>query len=99
VIPYRPGRGPKLILASEQALEIEYSAAFDTFTHKHWSTYMNKDQVKGQYKQAKGNVKEATGKVLGDKTMEGKGKIQNAAGKIQEAYGDVKKGIKDKFKK
>lgn len=55
---------------------------------------MNKDQIKGDFKQAKGKIKEATGKVIGDKTMENKGKAQNIAGKIQKGYGDVKEDLK-----
>ena len=55
---------------------------------------MNKDQVKGEYKQAKGNIKEATGKIFGDKSMENKGKTENTVGKIQKAYGDAKEDIK-----
>lgn len=55
---------------------------------------MNKDQVKGQYKQAKGNVKETAGKILGDKDMENRGKAQNTIGKIQGGYGDLKEDIR-----
>lgn len=39
---------------------------------------MNKDQIKGQAKQAKGEVKELAGKLVGDKTMETKGMVQKA---------------------
>ncbi|MFA5941658.1 MAG: CsbD family protein [Sinimarinibacterium sp.] len=55
---------------------------------------MNKDQVKGQIKQAKGQIKNVAGKILGDRTMQAKGKIQDAAGKIQEGYGDLKADLK-----
>lgn len=55
---------------------------------------MNKDQVKGQLKQAEGQVKEVTGKLIGDKTLENKGKVQNVVGKVQETYGDAKDEIK-----
>lgn len=55
---------------------------------------MNKDQVKGQVKQAKGKIKKIAGKILGDKTMQAKGRIQDATGKIQEGYGDLKADLK-----
>lgn len=56
---------------------------------------MNKDQIKGQARQAKGEVKELAGKLVGDKAMETKGVIQKTAGKIQAGYGNAK----DKMKK
>ena len=56
---------------------------------------MNKDQIKGQAKQAKGEVKELAGKLVGDKAMETKGMVQKTAGKIQTGYGNAK----DKMKK
>lgn len=55
---------------------------------------MNKDQIKGQYKQAKGQVKETAGKAFGNRNLESKGKIENAAGKAQESYGDIKEDLK-----
>lgn len=58
---------------------------------------MNKDQVKGRYKQAKGSVKESTGKFFGDKTLEIKGKAQNTAGKVQAGYGDAKEDIEEEL--
>ena len=55
---------------------------------------MNKDQVKGNLKQAEGAIKEVTGKVTGNKNLEEKGKIEKGIGKVQEHYGDVKADIK-----
>jgi len=55
---------------------------------------MNKDQIKGDIKQAKGHMKEGAGKILGNKNMEDKGKIQNAAGKVHKSFGDLKEEIK-----
>ena len=55
---------------------------------------MNKDQVKGDIKQANGAVKEAAGKLLGDKKLEGKGRIENATGKLQASYGQVRTDLK-----
>ena len=54
---------------------------------------MNKDQVKGDIKQAKGQVKETAGKILGDKTLENRGKLKNIEGRFQKSYGDVKQAI------
>ncbi|MFC7288153.1 CsbD family protein [Herminiimonas glaciei] len=55
---------------------------------------MNKDQVKGNLKQAEGTIKEVTGKVIGNKNLEEKGKLEKHIGKVQESYGDVKDDIK-----
>lgn len=58
---------------------------------------MNKDQVKGNLKQAEGTVKEVTGKIIGSKKLEEKGKLEKHAGKVQESYGDMKDNIKKGF--
>jgi len=58
---------------------------------------MNKDQVKGQVRQAQGQVKEAVGKISGDKTLETKGQVQNIAGKVQESYGNLKSDLNKKI--
>jgi len=55
---------------------------------------MNKNQFKGQIKQAKGRTREITGKVIGDRVMEDKGKVQNTAGKIQENIGNLEEDLK-----
>lgn len=55
---------------------------------------MNKDQVKGRYKEAEGKVKEATGKAIGNPTLEIKGQVENAVGNIQAGYGDRKDALK-----
>ena len=51
---------------------------------------MNKDQVKGRYKEAKGKVKEVAGHVVGNKDVELEGIIQKNVGKAQAAVGDTK---------
>jgi uncharacterized protein YjbJ (UPF0337 family) len=67
---------------------------------------MNKDQVKGRFKEAKGKVKgrfkeakgkvkEIAGKIVGNKDLEQEGKIQNTEGKVQAGCGDLKQNIKD----
>lgn len=56
---------------------------------------MNKDQVKGQVKQAEGKIKEVTGKVVGNEHLVDEGRAENAIGKVQSNYGDLKETIKD----
>lgn len=55
---------------------------------------MNKDQVKGRFKEVEGKAKQGLGKITGNKDLEQKGKIDEGMGKIQGAYGDVKDAIK-----
>jgi len=55
---------------------------------------MNKDQVKGRYKEAKGKVKEVAGHVVGNKDVELEGIIQKNVGKAQAAVGDTKANLK-----
>jgi uncharacterized protein YjbJ (UPF0337 family) len=55
---------------------------------------MNKDQVKGRYKEAKGKVKEVAGHAVGNKDVEVKGNVQKNAGKAQAAIGDTKEDLK-----
>ena len=50
---------------------------------------MNKDQVKGRYKEAKGKAKEIAGQIVGNKLLEAKGKVQKAAGNLQARLGDL----------
>jgi uncharacterized protein YjbJ (UPF0337 family) len=56
---------------------------------------MNKDQVKGQFKEVVGSVKEATGKILGDKSLEAKGIAEKIVGKVQTEVGNIKSDLKD----
>ncbi len=56
---------------------------------------MNKDQVKGQIKEAKGEAKIVTGIVTGNEALTEEGKSDRAAGKIQTMYGDLKKDLED----
>ena len=55
---------------------------------------MDKDQIKGRFKEIEGKVKEVTGKIVGNKTLEEKGKLERTEGTIQAGYGDVKSEIK-----
>jgi len=56
---------------------------------------MNKDQVKGKFKEAKGKFKEAAGVVLDDKKLEAEGNVQKNIGKAQSGFGNLKEDIKD----
>ena len=69
-------------------------AALRPLAHVRFGDRMNKDQIKGQAKQAKGEVKELAGKLVGDKAMETKGMVQKTAGKIQSTYGNAKGKVK-----
>lgn len=55
---------------------------------------MNKDQVKGSFKEASGKAKEVTGKIIGNKALETKGIIEKNVGKAQVRYGEHKDDLK-----
>lgn len=48
---------------------------------------MNKDMLKGQWKQLKGSVKERWGELTDDELLEAEGNYDQLVGKIQEKYG------------
>ena len=48
---------------------------------------MNKDTLKGQWKQLQGSVKERWGKLTDDELTEAEGNYEQLVGKIQEKYG------------
>lgn len=50
---------------------------------------MNKDQVKGRFKEAVGKVKEVTGKATNNRTLQGKGMAEKIVGKVQKNIGDA----------
>lgn len=60
---------------------------------------MNKDQVKGNIKQAAGETQEQFGKIVGSKSQQAKGHAREQAGKVQETVGDVKETVKDSTKR
>jgi uncharacterized protein YjbJ (UPF0337 family) len=60
---------------------------------------MDKDRVKGVFKQVTGGIKEAAGKIFGDSKLEVEGKTDKATGKIQNAVGGVKDAVRDAAKK
>ena len=43
---------------------------------------MDKDRIKGSFKQFSGGIKEAAGKLLGDKKTEAEGKAEKTEGEI-----------------
>jgi len=59
---------------------------------------INKDQVKGRFKEAEGKIKEVAGKLVGNENLEAKGKVQKDLGEAQAKFGDVKKDVKDLMK-
>ena len=60
---------------------------------------MNKDQVKGTFKDAAGKVQEATGKLIGSSGQQLKGIQKQVAGRTQKAVGDIKEVAKDATRK
>ena len=54
---------------------------------------MNRDQVKGRFKEAKGDIKKSAGRIVGNESLEAEGHIEKAAGKVQTAYGDLRDAI------
>ena len=56
---------------------------------------MDKDRIKGTFKQFSGGVKEAAGKLLGDKKTEAEGKAEKTEGEIQNAVGGMKDTVRE----
>lgn len=55
---------------------------------------MNKDQVKGNWKQFIGKVKSKWGKLTDDELIQADGDVDFLCGKIQEKYGTAKEETK-----
>lgn len=51
---------------------------------------MNKDQLKGKFKDVEGRVERQVGEWTGDKEKQAHGAVKQAEGKVQNAWGDVK---------
>ena len=51
---------------------------------------MNKDQVKGTFKDIAGKTQEQAGKLVGNKEQQAKGLLKQAEGKAEKRFGDVK---------
>lgn len=56
---------------------------------------MNKDQIKGNAKQAAGKVQEATGKLLCNKTQQVKGMGKQLEGAVQKNVGNAHEAIEN----
>ena len=56
---------------------------------------MDKDELKGEGKQAEGKAREMAGKVTGNEDQEAEGRAKQAEGKAQETLGEVKDKVKD----
>lgn len=59
---------------------------------------MNKDQVKGNIKEAAGEVQKKTGKLVGSKEHEVKGHAREKAGEVQQKKGDLKETLRESGK-
>ncbi|POA97293.1 CsbD family protein [Chromobacterium sinusclupearum] len=55
---------------------------------------MNKDQIKGKFKEITGSIKEATGKVIHNKNLEEKGTQEKNLGEAQSDMGKLKDELK-----
>jgi uncharacterized protein YjbJ (UPF0337 family) len=56
---------------------------------------MDKDEIKGNLKDAKGRVKRQVGEWTDDENLQGEGTADQAEGKVQKTFGKVKEGAKD----
>ena len=57
---------------------------------------MNKDHVKGAFKEGKGKLKEDFGHMAGKESTSLKGVAEQVAGKVQQKFGDIKDAVKEK---
>jgi len=60
---------------------------------------VNKDQVKGTFKDLAGKTQEQAGKLVGSKEQQVKGLLKQAEGKAEKTFGDVKEVVKDTQRK
>jgi uncharacterized protein YjbJ (UPF0337 family) len=60
---------------------------------------MDKDRIKGSFKQFSGGIKEAAGKLMGDKKTEAEGKAEKTEGEVQNAVGGMKDAVRDTIDK
>ena len=51
----------------------------------------NKDEIRGQTKQATGRVKDKAGEWTGDEDLEAEGEVEHAEGELQEKYGEARR--------
>lgn len=57
---------------------------------------MDKDRIKGSFKQFSGGIKGTAGKLVGDKKVESEGKAEKIEGEAQNAVGGIKDTVRDK---
>jgi uncharacterized protein YjbJ (UPF0337 family) len=60
---------------------------------------MDKDRIKGSFKQFSGGIKEAAGKLLGDKKAQAEGKAEKSEGEFQNAVGSIKDTVRETINK
>lgn len=60
---------------------------------------MDKDRIKGSFKQFSGGIKQAAGKLMGDKKTESEGKAEKTEGEVQSAVGGLKDTVRETFAK
>lgn len=60
---------------------------------------MDKDRIKGSFKQFSGSIKETAGKLVGDKKLEGEGKAEKTEGELQNAVGGIKDTVRETVSK
>ncbi len=56
---------------------------------------MDKDRVKGAFRQAEGSLREATGKLMGDAKLKTEGSMMKKGGAAQNAMGGMKDALRD----
>ena len=56
---------------------------------------MNKDQVKGTFRDIAGKTQEQAGKLVGNKEQQAKGLLKQAEGKVEKKFGDAKEVVKE----
>jgi uncharacterized protein YjbJ (UPF0337 family) len=54
---------------------------------------MNRDQVKGDIKNAAGKVQQKIGELTGNKTQQAKGAAKQVEGRVQKGVGNVKQSL------
>jgi len=59
---------------------------------------MNKDQVKGKWRQVRGIAKKQVGKLTGSRREQTEGDADRLIGKVQETYGKVREGLARRLK-
>ena len=60
---------------------------------------MNKDQIKGSWKETKGALRKKWGKLTDDEIEQAKGDRENLIGTIQKKYGETKESIQKSLDK